>query len=264
MGEDVLDPSKVRTWTDLNLNLEYVAQSQEGGEPAGSDAAATSASGSTTPAPALPLPSGASEYLGWFEHCDLGGCMRLRLRVTHAADENGVWGGVLICGSKLGYCSHVTITIEDQGMGMSSRTMSGRQEIELSGKHLRRGVMLGDVTVDGTPGGRFRLWPAEPRVAQLQEWFVALVSGNCMDLVERSVDPEAPSECAICLECFAPGDVLVRTMCTSQGHLFHRKCIAEWLRSKVTCPLCRHPLAEADRENLLSASAGSTNYQWLG
>lgn len=45
--------------------------------------------------------------------------------------------------------------------------------------------------------------------------------------------------CSICLVDFADGEELRRVPCAS-GHLFHPKCIRDWLeRSNSTCPVCR-------------------------
>ncbi|CAD5180979.1 unnamed protein product [Musa acuminata subsp. malaccensis] len=44
------------------------------------------------------------------------------------------------------------------------------------------------------------------------------------------------AECAICLEEFKRGDVLLRLPC---AHRFHCDCVVPWLRSNSHCPCCR-------------------------
>ncbi|EQC30193.1 hypothetical protein SDRG_12045 [Saprolegnia diclina VS20] len=50
------------------------------------------------------------------------------------------------------------------------------------------------------------------------------------------------TECSICLVPFSRDDfgipgVVVETQCT---HVFHQGCIAEWMETAATCPICRH------------------------
>ncbi|KDO20824.1 hypothetical protein SPRG_13639 [Saprolegnia parasitica CBS 223.65] len=56
----------------------------------------------------------------------------------------------------------------------------------------------------------------------------------------RNVPSE--TECSICLVPFSRDDfevpgVVVETQCT---HVFHQGCIAEWIETAATCPICRH------------------------
>lgn len=50
--------------------------------------------------------------------------------------------------------------------------------------------------------------------------------------------------CSVCLEELVEGDSVLDLPCR---HLFHRRCLATWLRTKTTCPLDRTRLRE-DRD----------------
>ena len=79
--------------------------------------------------------------------------------------------------------------------------------------------------------------------------------------LERVVDPDAASTCAICLDDLksssSPASRLPRCL-----HTFHESCLLPWLRNcHGTCPTCRTPVVEApvpppDRPLPLSALLG--------
>jgi len=48
--------------------------------------------------------------------------------------------------------------------------------------------------------------------------------------------------CAICLEKYKGNDVIVEFSC--ECHIFHEKCLYEWLQKSEICPLCKHNLME--------------------
>ncbi|XP_074589010.1 uncharacterized protein LOC141844919 isoform X2 [Curcuma longa] len=45
-----------------------------------------------------------------------------------------------------------------------------------------------------------------------------------------------PADCAVCLEDFKAGDVLVHLLC---DHRFHCDCVMPWLETSSQCPCCR-------------------------
>ncbi|XP_042443113.1 RING-H2 finger protein ATL47-like isoform X1 [Zingiber officinale] len=45
-----------------------------------------------------------------------------------------------------------------------------------------------------------------------------------------------PADCAVCLEDFKAGDVLVHLLC---DHRFHCDCVLPWLETSSQCPCCR-------------------------
>ena len=44
--------------------------------------------------------------------------------------------------------------------------------------------------------------------------------------------------CAICLESFTQEDKIIEMNCDKR-HIFHEKCIEDWLMKKLECPLCK-------------------------
>jgi len=57
------------------------------------------------------------------------------------------------------------------------------------------------------------------------------------------VSPELnDKDCLICFGNFASGgEFAVRTLC---GHHWHEQCLANWCRSRLSCPLCRAPIGD--------------------
>jgi len=51
--------------------------------------------------------------------------------------------------------------------------------------------------------------------------------------------------CSICLKKYEIFDAEYRTPCE---HKYHINCIDEWSRKNPTCPLCRRPLPQVERE----------------
>ena len=43
-------------------------------------------------------------------------------------------------------------------------------------------------------------------------------------------------ECSVCLEEFKENELLIKLEC---NHYFHGKCIHDWFKSNMNCPLCR-------------------------
>lgn len=71
-----------------------------------------------------------------------------------------------------------------------------------------------------------------------------------MRYLARSLGAEAVSlaqDCPICIE--GSGAVGVRLPCS---HAYHLPCLARWLRTDRSCPMCRRPCADARRERALA------------
>ena len=49
------------------------------------------------------------------------------------------------------------------------------------------------------------------------------------------------SECVICMEEYKETDDVAELKC-DQRHYFHSKCLADWLKQKLECPLCKKPV----------------------
>ena len=52
----------------------------------------------------------------------------------------------------------------------------------------------------------------------------------------KHLDDADTKTCSVCQEDFALGEMATLLPC---GHLFHGKCIVQWLEKNRTCPLCR-------------------------
>lgn len=68
-------------------------------------------------------------------------------------------------------------------------------------------------------------------------------------------DDDRESYCVICVAPYEPGEACgVLPGC---GHVFHKLCVAKWLRRNSTCPLCRAAFAvtidDARQDNDVSA-----------
>lgn len=57
-------------------------------------------------------------------------------------------------------------------------------------------------------------------------------------MVEAVQFVHKPKDCALCLDAFEAGiNVCLKLNC---GHIFHRNCVEDWVRTKQNCPLCRN------------------------
>jgi len=62
----------------------------------------------------------------------------------------------------------------------------------------------------------------------------------------QKYDSRKETECAICLEEFKGVDI-IKAFSTCQ-HIFHKKCLLNWLKTHNKCPLCNHDLSDDMRE----------------
>jgi hypothetical protein len=46
------------------------------------------------------------------------------------------------------------------------------------------------------------------------------------------------SACCICMEDYTPDDFVTDLPC-SETHYFHTHCVADWIKTKNSCPMCR-------------------------
>ncbi|KAF7056649.1 hypothetical protein CFC21_064036 [Triticum aestivum] len=53
----------------------------------------------------------------------------------------------------------------------------------------------------------------------------------------RATTGEDGTTCAVCLADYADGDELRRL--PGCRHVFHQRCVDDWLRQRTSCPLCR-------------------------
>ncbi|RUS79652.1 hypothetical protein EGW08_012575 [Elysia chlorotica] len=67
-----------------------------------------------------------------------------------------------------------------------------------------------------------------------------------------------PQTCSVCLEDFSKGDKIA--ICTCR-HVFHSKCLTQWLQCRNNCPLCKAPVTKSARETtglMRGAASGSS------
>ena len=94
----------------------------------------------------------------------------------------------------------------------------------------------------------------------------AINSLHKTEITEQTINNYKDITCNICLEGFVLGNILRILECQ---HAFHENCIITWLKSRNTCPVCRHELESNDpnyerrkhnhRENLRNYHRNSSN-----
>jgi E3 ubiquitin-protein ligase RNF115/126 len=87
-----------------------------------------------------------------------------------------------------------------------------------------------------------------------------------IEITNENVGQFKDITCNICLECFSVGNIVRVLECK---HEFHENCIITWLKTRNTCPVCRHELESNDpnyerrknnhRENLRNYHRSNTN-----
>ena len=48
-------------------------------------------------------------------------------------------------------------------------------------------------------------------------------------------------QCPICLQDYTPSDEVAELNCDDR-HCFHSRCLEDWLKHKLECPLCKRPV----------------------
>ena len=73
--------------------------------------------------------------------------------------------------------------------------------------------------------------------------------GAARDSVGEDDDDDARDVCVICLDALHHSGranvKMASCACTEPKMVMHRRCVREWLRHRMVCPVCRHALAEA-------------------
>lgn len=79
----------------------------------------------------------------------------------------------------------------------------------------------------------------DERLLQDADW-----SPASQKAIENLLEVQVPVECAdqTCAICLDTMSAMVLQMPCSQGHVFHRDCLLQWLSSRHSCPVCRHEL----------------------
>ena len=60
-------------------------------------------------------------------------------------------------------------------------------------------------------------------------------------------DNRKEKECAICLDEFIGTDMIKAF--NKCGHIFHKKCLLDWLKKSNYCPICKHNLEDDINQN---------------
>ncbi|OQR80850.1 hypothetical protein ACHHYP_20853 [Achlya hypogyna] len=91
-----------------------------------------------------------------------------------------------------------------------------------------------------------------PPSANTAKQYVSLIADflGIYDVPQLGYAHASPSimneACAICLDHFQAAELIdghkvVQLPCS---HIFHQRCVGQWLRTKKTCPLCRDPTTQ--------------------
>ncbi|KAJ6762057.1 hypothetical protein OIU74_024687 [Salix koriyanagi] len=75
-----------------------------------------------------------------------------------------------------------------------------------------------------------------PRGASMSTMNKMKKESFCMKEMQEDGDESCSDSCVVCLEKFSARVELTRLPCK---HIFHEKCIFDWLKKSTACPLCR-------------------------
>ena len=87
--------------------------------------------------------------------------------------------------------------------------------------------------------------PIRYHTRQVDDNILANYQIHFEDICEDTYSDNSPNEsdkCSICLETFqdVSGNIIVTVNC---NHYFHRECLREWFKRRLTCPYCNVNLA---------------------
>jgi len=55
-------------------------------------------------------------------------------------------------------------------------------------------------------------------------------------------------ECIICLEKFQENRSIITNLSHNKNHVFHTKCLEEWIKKSQVCPMCRTEINAKEEE----------------
>jgi hypothetical protein len=69
-------------------------------------------------------------------------------------------------------------------------------------------------------------------------------------LINSTMKEQDLDECTICLSSFELNESYAQWPCQEKKpHIYHSDCMLGWLRTKNTCPMCRHPVETTQTSN---------------
>ena len=77
---------------------------------------------------------------------------------------------------------------------------------------------------------------------------ISVLLGDEID-VDKTSDEVIPEQCPICLVDYEEKDTLMWSQSDKCRHMFHKRCIVEWLLRNRHCPLCRHNYLSLDDDD---------------
>ncbi|KAI3865627.1 hypothetical protein MKX03_012330 [Papaver bracteatum] len=84
-----------------------------------------------------------------------------------------------------------------------------------------------------------------PNIIQVDEEFSA--HQDIERHMKKIVVLDDDEVCSVCLQDINVGDEDTSITCS---HIFHDKCMSEWSKRKLNCPLCRHDVRQERQPNL--------------
>ncbi|TNV77249.1 hypothetical protein FGO68_gene2350 [Halteria grandinella] len=64
------------------------------------------------------------------------------------------------------------------------------------------------------------------------------------DRAQQRMGSALDIQCSICLQEYVQSDELAELNC-DERHCFHSKCLEDWLRHKLECPLCKRTVSQS-------------------
>jgi hypothetical protein len=74
---------------------------------------------------------------------------------------------------------------------------------------------------------------------EVEEAFIDLIPESEIKDVEKFHGEN--SDCIVCLNSFQSGDLVTTLPCS---HVYHSKCIKDWLKTNPTCPVCKYEITK--------------------
>ncbi|XP_038976495.1 probable E3 ubiquitin-protein ligase RHY1A isoform X2 [Phoenix dactylifera] len=173
---------------------------------------------------------------------------RRRLRQGGSTDSPSGSRRSSFCLYTTGYEAHIGSTfmqrsalikeLQDGALGDAAREAKERLDEKLRAQRslaIKRHHSMGSMGPDKSRGGDEGAAPMILGKAQ-REVFSSKKSTRKFSWSKLGWKASEQAECAVCLEEFKAGDILINLPC---AHRFHWDCAMPWLESSSHCPCCR-------------------------